>query len=633
MEILQKNLEVLQKKNAELVNVLINLDVNDLPYEIFIEQENLLTLNLIHKKTFQPLYLKKPQLCIEKQIEELKIFEEYPYLYFFGMGNGCVIQQLLCNPKHKRLMVIEPDITILYVILHFIDFSDALQEDRLVLFASSQIHQTVIGPLLDTFARQRYAKLYTLQVMSSYYDDAYADEILKINRIFADALVHIMYSVGNDAKDSLIGLEHHCMNLNLMIRTSPVFEFIKKAKNTDVAVLVATGPSLAKQLPLLKEVASDVTIVAVDASFPILHKHGIKPDIVVSMEREELTGRFFKDTPKEAFNGVVFALSSLQHPEVIDNIKGGTIQMSMRPFGYMRVMDLAPWGYFGLGMSAANMAFEIIFHSKFKTCVLIGQDLAYGDDGMSHSSGHIFGVDEVKHAQNDLYVEAYGGGKTIRTTQVWSIFRNYFEKDINDTKDMMDTINATEGGARIYGAIERSFADVISSYITKKVPKKPISLQVVNDQYLKQTEDKLNKKLLEIDAYLATERNNVEGLFLTITSLCEKADKEHVALSELEFAEQSVVRYREKIHEPMFEQIIWHIAQSMLISYEVELAKVEVRFITNDEEHYCKTLDWLKLSQKWLFALAGCIDAIQTAMKRKGSHYSRNIQVNGASNP
>lgn len=58
-------------------------------------------------------------------------------------------------------------------------------------------------------------------------------------------------------------------------------------------MIVSTGPSLYKQLPLLKEHADKITIFSVDASFPILVKHGIKPDVVVTLERVEPTADFF----------------------------------------------------------------------------------------------------------------------------------------------------------------------------------------------------------------------------------------------------------------------------------------------------------------------------------------------------
>lgn len=60
----------------------------------------------------------------------------------------------------------------------------------------------------------------------------------------------------------------------------------------DTAIIVSTGPSLDKQLNTLKKFAPYVSIISVDASYPILARHDIKPDYVMSIERIEPTSSF-----------------------------------------------------------------------------------------------------------------------------------------------------------------------------------------------------------------------------------------------------------------------------------------------------------------------------------------------------
>ena len=118
-----------------------------------------------------------------------------------------------------------------------------------------------------------------------------------------------------------------------------------------------------------------------------------------------------------------------------------------------------------IGMSAANMAFEAIFHAKFENCILIGQDLAYGSDGETHSDGHLYGTKESrKRATMD--VTAYGGEGSVKTTEIWNLFRNFFESDIYYAKQQgMQVINATEGGARIEGSVEMPFAEARNNFV------------------------------------------------------------------------------------------------------------------------------------------------------------------------
>jgi hypothetical protein len=216
---------------------------------------------------------------------------------------------------------------------------------------------------------------------------------------------------------------------------NPYFSQLVNKKNSDIAIIVSTGPSLKKQLPLLKEIQDYVTIISVDASMPILEKWGIIPDFVTSLERVEATAKFFENTSKEFQEKFITLHASLQHKKVLDNSYGKKI-LAMRPFRYNRYYNLKKYGYIGIGMSAANMAYELAYIMNYKTIVLIGQDLAYSEDGKSHAEGHVLGTDEIKFQETDEYVIKYGGDGLIRTTKVWNMFRNFFEKDIEVAKEL-----------------------------------------------------------------------------------------------------------------------------------------------------------------------------------------------------
>jgi uncharacterized Rossmann fold enzyme len=54
--------------------------------------------------------------------------------------------------------------------------------------------------------------------------------------------------------------------------------------NRDTVVVCGAGPSLEKSVGFMREVRERVTIVAVDTALPVLHAHGLAPDIVVALE-------------------------------------------------------------------------------------------------------------------------------------------------------------------------------------------------------------------------------------------------------------------------------------------------------------------------------------------------------------
>ena len=84
-----------------------------------------------------------------------------------------------------------------------------------------------------------------------------------------------------------------------MLKNPSLEELVKKSKTADTAIIIATGPSPSKQLPLLKDIQDKAVLISVDASLPILMQWNIKPDIAISIERVEATAKFYKNLSNE----------------------------------------------------------------------------------------------------------------------------------------------------------------------------------------------------------------------------------------------------------------------------------------------------------------------------------------------
>lgn len=628
MSLYEQNLAALQHKNSPLMEI-VHAITELTSYEVYMDPENELSLNMVNTKSYKPLY---PSNAIDAVLEQVRVFQSYqsyPYLYFFGVGNGMLLKQLLSNSNHKRIVVIEPDLEILYVVLNLVDFSTDISSGRLVFVDANSVDFPSIIWLLNTLETQRYARVYDLHVMSSYYDQ-YFEKLHYINKVFTETFYHMAMIAGNDAKDALIGLKHHITNLPKVVESFSLHSLFFRNDFPDVAVLVSTGPSLGKQLPLLKEIAPYVTIVAVDASLPVLAQHGIQPDIVTSIERVPATSRFFEKTPEDVLEKTVCVASSVQHAKVLSSIEKAQVVISLRPLAYMMLTGPREWGYIGIGMSSANMAYELIYHSHFKTCLLIGQDLAYGEDGTSHADGHIFGAQEVKYKESDSWVEAYGGGKKVRTTIVWNMFRGFFEKNIAEAKTTMETVNATEGGARIYGTLELPFERAIQTYV-KHTIKKPLVLKKPSIDQTKQLSDETNAIISLIESYVSERQKEIETLFLEVANICEMIEKAQKVDDDSMLASlEKIDLIRGYAKDEIYQKVIWHIAQSMLFVQELSLASIEVRHTPNEGDIYQKRADLLLAYKAWLFCLAGCIDAIlKTITYAKGRSYIHHVETIG----
>lgn len=472
------NLAALQQQNPELADKLAHISTNE-HFEAFQSGPQPIEINIFDKQRQVNLYenpLNELSLGLERMDEQIN----YHFLYFFGIGNGYLIKSILLrHTKLKRFVIIEPELELLYIALHLNDFSFDLYSGRLKIYHIGQSKRELFEDLFVEGQSALYSKSTTLYPLE-YYITYYEREYLAVFMTFQNTLNHILNSLGNSLEDQFTGIKQTLEHLHL-IQKSPSLRELKRKKNSDLVIIVSTGPSLSKQLPLLKQIAPYVTLISVDASLPILELHGIKPDICASVERDEPTSEFFKRTSSEFRKGIIFVCPFLQHPSVFSALADDIVVPVFRPSWSQRVIGDDNYGYIGAGHSAANLAHNLAYEMGYKRCVLIGQDLSFASDGeTTHAQGHIFESDpdiarEVENG-NLFEIPAYGGNGSVKTHVFWKLFRDDFVKSSLLYTDVMQTINATEGGARIEGTIEIPFCEVAATVLTTYLPKPQITL-------------------------------------------------------------------------------------------------------------------------------------------------------------
>ncbi len=620
--IYEKNLVSLAMVNLELANDLMKIESNT-KFDVFIgitPEE----INVFNKEIdFEPLYLSKPTEHLFEKLHDLEHKSEYPYFYFFGVGNGLLYKVMLSQFINlKKIFIFEPELELLNIVLSLIDFSEEIKNERIVFLNANTFTFDNASWFLQDINILIYVRLYELIIHCNYYNH-YADLILEINAALTRAFEHSVFTMGNSAEDSLIGLRHHLLNLPLVVKTPTLDELVAKGNNTDIAVIVSTGPSLTKQLKLLFEIQDYVTILCPDASFPILSRHNIIPDIVFSLERVEATAQFYKDTPTEHHKKPIFCFTSIVHQELISSIQSQNIQINVRPFSYLGYFDTPAWGYMGFGMSAANMAHEFVLLTHFKQCVFIGQDLAYGKDGATHASDHVFGLENVPADIDTVWLDAYGGEGKVRSTPIWEAFLIYFEQDIMRGNSSLETFNCTEGGARIKGTKEIPFVDFVNQYVVQqKKKKKAILLKKPSVKVSKEGEKKYRTNFDKMKHYIEEKNEIIKELFLKIVAYLEEIEtfNKETRLEEIDFsiADQLIVELEEvkKLYtEGIFRATIYDFLKSYIMFQEFEIAKIQVRKTHNDEEKNAKKIEWLYAHKYWLFSLAGGMEAILKVTK------------------
>ncbi|EPM6069741.1 motility associated factor glycosyltransferase family protein, partial [Campylobacter jejuni] len=421
----------------------------------------------------------------------------YPVLYFYGFGNGILFKALLQNKNHQHIVVFEKDIEIIWIMFHILDFSHELQSARLMILQTSSLDIELFSNFCSSKPFFQFSRIYFLELMSHYYE-RFHEDVLELNKKLVQDFKDSILSHGNDPLDALQGIEQFVYNLPQMITHPSYKELLSKRKGiSDTAIIVSTGPSLTKQLPLLKKYASKATIFCADSSYPILAKHNIKPDYVLSLERIPLTSEFFNNDFGEFDKDILFVLKSYVHPHTTKYLqKNNRNFMLVSTYAsFINYLKLDDFGYFNMGFSVANMNFLLAIHLKHKNIVLIGQDLAYAKDGLSHTKDYSNLDKHEGHFQRDknkYTTQAYGDNGKVESSFVWTLFRHNFEQDVANAKKnyYITTYNCTEGGARIEGTIEKPFLWACENLLHKDLNKpfeklEPLSLNKQNEFLLK----------------------------------------------------------------------------------------------------------------------------------------------------
>ncbi|EOG3961932.1 motility associated factor glycosyltransferase family protein [Campylobacter coli] len=542
----------------------------------------------------------------------------YPVLYFYGFGNGILFKALLQNKNHQHIIVFEKDIEIIWIMFHILDFSHELQSARLMILENDKLQAQDYTELCSSKPFFQFSRIYFLELMSHYYE-RFHEDILGLNKKLAENFKNSIVSHGNDSADTLQGIEQFVYNLPQMITHPSYKELLSKRKGiSDTAIIVSTGPSLTKQLPLLKKYASKATIFCADSSYPILAKHGIKPDYVLSLERIPLTSEFFNNDFGEFDKNVLFVLKSYVHPHTTKYLqKNNRNFMLVSTYAsFIQYLKLDYFGYFNMGKSVANMSYLLTEYLNYKNIILIGQDLAYAKDGFSHTKDYKNLDKHEGHFQRDkgkFQCLAYGGNGKVESSEIWTMFRLIFENDINYFQKLFNitTYNCTEGGARIEGTIEKPFLWACENLLDKDLNKpfeklEPLSLNKQNEFLLK-AYYKVCKSIEHCRDFSKILSNDFEKIQSVYLSLNEKEEYLNLAIEKID-------EFKNKLEDIKQMQDLYEILSPLLIQFELNLARIYVLNPKTKEDAFNKSILWIKEHLEFMELVYGHIKAQENAL-------------------
>jgi hypothetical protein len=279
------------------------------------------------------------------------------------------------------------------------------------------------------------------------------------------------------------------------------------------AIIIASGPSLLKNVHLLKDLKSRAILISCGSALAPLCRREIVPHFEVVVDPN--TAMY--DTLKPHLGvQTCFVLSLMVQHQISEECTGERMYFLVN-FEPKARKDIGQFTHIRTLLPAmASVTTTALFFALHAGCdpiVFVGQDLCY-TDGRTH-------IDAAGIPQNTCTLETVDGRRVQTSPAMKEAFDFYsgFIPTIHDRK----IINATEGGAGIPGAEHRSLEMIAAqfpqrTFCTTELPALDFSNQ--------QCEERLNEL-----------RNQFSAMHIKTTGFCRKvheqveSGKDHAALS------------------------------------------------------------------------------------------------------
>lgn len=456
-------------------------------------------------------------------------------LFILGLGLGYHLQKLLAKKDSgTRVYVFEPDLDMLYYTLNIYDYSNYLINNELIFVIGTNI--SLIHSVLENINLISINKINLIETpVCKLYSQ---EEFLEIIRIINDYFISKHGAMNTIIQFKEDWLNNFKQNLSYLLK-DPGIDLLHKKFQDLPAIIVSAGPSLDKNIHLLKEVKGKAVIIAVDTALRAVLETGVIPDIVISVDGKEANWKHYEGI---RYDDVVLISDMVSHYKIFQHHSGPKFIF------YSSVYQLSESVLEGLdnrrlacGGSVATSAMELGLYMGCNPVILIGQDLALGKDGETHAKGTIFGKDKI---DDKIRLKAVKGidGKFVWTRNDYYIYLKWFEKRIEMLPDSIEIIDATEGGALIEGSKVMTFQEALNKYCIEEVNVmdelisiydafEPIPEQNVIDnlhkkiRYLKELKELAEEGINKARGLGHLHAHNQEAINLSLENL-DKIDKE-----------------------------------------------------------------------------------------------------------
>ena len=456
----KENLKIFKNYSQELYNTLINeKDLFNTKIEKVKEQNNYI-IEIDNIKCFvHSLY----NIENEMDIMFKDIDNNAECLIIFGLGCGYALQYINKNFKFiNKIIIIEPNLSLFKEYLKQVDIYKVVSKFKEISFIINKTKEEstlVLSEILTSDVYKQYSMIYNTSyrtIYNGYYEHINKNSIEIINNKLVNIVTNEMFKYIWPVN----------IIRNMKYSNQLVDDLFGKFGNIP-AILVSAGPSLNKNIHLLKAVKNKAIIVAVGSSIKILNNAGINPHFNFAVDGGKSENLIFKSINSE--NTTLIYGDKLYY-EILPRYKGKKLKMILNlDFLGKYIHDKSNIKYTQVksGFSISNIALDVINLFGCRKVIFMGQDLCYSDK-KEYADGS-WKKEDLNFDKNDYIkkIDIYGNDvfTIVPYLGIKKIFENYIEKN-----NYINYINATEGGLGINGTTIKNFQDVLREDLIEEYP-------------------------------------------------------------------------------------------------------------------------------------------------------------------
>ena len=302
MNIFEKNVATIEKKYTLLAEKIREIDIDTPTNRIGIEiAASGMQIPWVRSENriWRLNSRQDPQKASEIYADRYQI-RMYGIYFIFGFSDGRSVREFLKKCDNTNLIVIcEPDIELFAMNCHFFDISDLVSASNVLFYFMELEHDmdAILGKIVE-YTRIRLLEFCILPGFDVLYNkqcERFMDGVVerirnetvnKSTSITFERLIpqHTLYHMRNVIYHKNIGQLYFALQ-NYNLSNIP-------------CIIVGAGPSLDKNINLLKQAQGKSFIIVVDAALRTALKAGIQPDLVCTVDAKS-PERFFEGVDLE----------------------------------------------------------------------------------------------------------------------------------------------------------------------------------------------------------------------------------------------------------------------------------------------------------------------------------------------